>query len=86
MIGRSIGEQALSALKARGHDISEADPWTVGRLTAARRDADGLLRAAATPRLMRAYAVGGDDTAVSQRVTTSRISGLFGRASLRAFF
>jgi gamma-glutamyltranspeptidase/glutathione hydrolase len=58
MIERSIGEAALSDLKARGHDISAADPWTVGRLTAARRDADGLLRAAATPRLMQAYAVG----------------------------
>lgn len=58
MIERSIGEAALSDLKTRGHDISAADPWTVGRLTAARRDADGLLRAAATPRLMQAYAVG----------------------------
>jgi gamma-glutamyltranspeptidase / glutathione hydrolase len=27
-------------------------------MTAARRDPDGLLRAAATPRLMQAYAVG----------------------------
>ncbi|MEE3652942.1 MULTISPECIES: gamma-glutamyltransferase family protein [unclassified Brenneria] len=58
MIESSIGEATLSALKARGHDISVADPWTVGRLTAARRDADGLLRAAATPRLMQAYAIG----------------------------
>ena len=38
--------------------MTVADPWTVGRMTAAERDADGLLRAAATPRLMQAYAVG----------------------------
>lgn len=58
MIETSIGQGVLDELKQRGHDITPADPWTVGRLTAARRDADGLLRAAATPRLMQAYAVG----------------------------
>ncbi|QCR09279.1 gamma-glutamyltransferase family protein [Brenneria rubrifaciens] len=58
MIESSFGETTLAALKARGHEISVADPWTIGRLTAARRDADGLLRAAATPRLMQAYAIG----------------------------
>lgn len=58
MIESSIGAEAIKALRAMGHDITEADPWTVGRLTAARRDADGLLRAAATPRLMQAYAIG----------------------------
>ncbi|EHS49741.1 gamma-glutamyltranspeptidase [Rhizobium sp. PDO1-076] len=58
MIESSIGAETLKALKAMGHDITEADPWSVGRLTAARRDASGLLRAAATPRLMQAYAIG----------------------------
>lgn len=58
MIERSIGEGVLNDLRARGHRITEADPWTIGRLTAARRDPDGLLHAAATPRLMQAYAVG----------------------------
>jgi gamma-glutamyltranspeptidase / glutathione hydrolase len=48
----------LDSLRARGHKLTVAEPWSVGRLTAARRDADGLLRAAATPRLMQAYAVG----------------------------
>ncbi len=48
----------LDTLRAKGHRLTVADPWTVGRLTAARRDADGLLRAAATPRMMQAYAVG----------------------------
>ncbi|RWQ12607.1 gamma-glutamyltransferase family protein [Mesorhizobium sp.] len=58
MIESTVGASVLDELKARGHDLTIADPWTVGRLTAARRDADGLLRAAATPRLMQAYAVG----------------------------
>ncbi|WP_113094104.1 gamma-glutamyltransferase family protein [Agrobacterium sp. fls2-241-TYG-188a] len=58
MIETSIGQGVLDELRGRGHDVTPADPWTVGRLTAARRDADGLLRAAATPRLMQAYAVG----------------------------
>lgn len=58
MIEPGIGEQALADLRARGHDLELADPWTVGRLTAAARDPDGLLHAAATPRLMQAYAIG----------------------------
>jgi gamma-glutamyltranspeptidase/glutathione hydrolase len=58
MIERNIGAAVLDDLRARGHRITEAEPWTIGRLTAARRDPDGLLRAAATPRLMQAYAVG----------------------------
>ena len=48
----------LEALRAKGHALDVAAPWTVGRLSAASRDAEGLLRAAATPRLMQAYAVG----------------------------
>lgn len=58
MIEPGFGGEVIADLKARGHDVEVADPWTVGRLTAAKRDADGLLRAAATPRLMQAYAIG----------------------------
>ena len=58
MIERNIGASVLDDLRNRGPEVVEADPWTIGRLTAARRDPDGLLRAAATPRLMQAYAVG----------------------------
>jgi gamma-glutamyltranspeptidase/glutathione hydrolase len=54
----AFGTGVLEELKAKGHRLTVADDWTIGRLTAARRDADGLLRAAATPRLMQAYAVG----------------------------
>ncbi|OSQ46764.1 gamma-glutamyltransferase family protein [Marivita geojedonensis] len=58
MIEPNVGEHVIADLRARGHIVTVAEPWTVGRLTAALREPDGLLRAAATPRLMQAYAVG----------------------------
>jgi len=58
MAEQSFGTDVLDDLRARGHKITEAEPWSIGRMTAARRDPDGLLRAAATPRLMQAYALG----------------------------
>ena len=54
----SIGDGALKALEARGHRVEVAPEWSVGRLTAAGIRPDGVLHAAATPRLMQAYAVG----------------------------
>ena len=48
----------VEALKARGHDVVVAEPNSVGRLTAALRHEDGMMQAAATPRLMQAYAIG----------------------------
>jgi gamma-glutamyltranspeptidase/glutathione hydrolase len=58
MVEASVGEVALGDLRKRGHDVTVSDAWTVGRLTAAKREPDGLLMAAATPRLMQAYAIG----------------------------
>ncbi|WP_179380746.1 gamma-glutamyltransferase family protein [Jannaschia marina] len=58
MIEPNFGESVIADLRARGHIVHVAEPWSVGRLTAALRDPDGTLRAAATPRLMQAYAVG----------------------------
>jgi gamma-glutamyltranspeptidase/glutathione hydrolase len=57
-IEASAGRETIDALRARGHDIEEVPAWSVGRLTAASRDADGMLHAAANPRLMQAYAAG----------------------------
>jgi gamma-glutamyltranspeptidase/glutathione hydrolase len=54
----NFAPKVLEALRRRGHRLTVAEPWSVGRLTAAARNPDGLLRAAATPRLMQAYAVG----------------------------
>jgi gamma-glutamyltranspeptidase/glutathione hydrolase len=58
MVEPAFGEAVIADLRARGHDLEVAEPWTIGRLTAASRGVDGLLRAAATPRLMQAYAIG----------------------------
>lgn len=58
MIEASAGEDVIKNLQARGHLVEIASEWSVGRLTAASRDPGGMLRAAATPRLMQAYAVG----------------------------
>jgi gamma-glutamyltranspeptidase / glutathione hydrolase len=54
----AFGAEVLAALKQKGHALEVSEPWAIGRLTAARREPDGLLRAGATPRLMQAYAIG----------------------------
>jgi gamma-glutamyltranspeptidase/glutathione hydrolase len=53
-----LGDDALSDLRRRGHDVSVEEPWSLGRISAVARDADGTLRAAANPRGMQGYAVG----------------------------
>jgi gamma-glutamyltranspeptidase/glutathione hydrolase len=58
VLEESCGEQVIAELRRRGHKVKIAPEWSAGRLTAAARSADGILRAAATPRLMQAYAVG----------------------------
>ncbi|CAN1542293.1 Ggt Gamma-glutamyltransferase [Rhabdaerophilaceae bacterium] len=58
MVEENVGEATLEALAEQGHGVERAGIWTVGRTTAAEKGADGVLRAAATPRLMQAYAVG----------------------------
>ncbi|NEK24442.1 gamma-glutamyltransferase family protein [Sulfitobacter sp. JBTF-M27] len=58
MVEPDFGEAVIADLRARGHAVEVAEPWTIGRLTAASRSPDGMLRAAATPRLMQAYAIG----------------------------
>ena len=58
MVEPSFGADVIADLRTMGHDVTVAEPWTIGRLTAARRASDGFLTAAATPRLMQAYAIG----------------------------
>jgi gamma-glutamyltranspeptidase/glutathione hydrolase len=48
----------LGELRARGHDVETVGDWSLGRLSAAVRRADGTLAAAANPRGMQGYAVG----------------------------
>ena len=54
----SAGADAIEALRGRGHQVEVSEPWAIGRLTAVTRSRSGLLRGAATPRLMQAYAIG----------------------------
>jgi gamma-glutamyltranspeptidase/glutathione hydrolase len=51
-------EETVAELRERGHDVTVLDDWSLGRVTAAGRAADGQLRAAANPRGMQGYAAG----------------------------
>jgi gamma-glutamyltranspeptidase/glutathione hydrolase len=52
-----FSKETIEDLRARGHKLEVADDWSLGRLSAARKDGD-LLRAGANARLMQGYAVG----------------------------
>jgi len=58
MVEPAFGSDVIDDLRHRGHEVEVAEPWSVGRLTAACRRPNGLMKAAATPRLMQAYALG----------------------------
>ncbi|MDO5528982.1 MAG: gamma-glutamyltransferase family protein [Paracoccus sp. (in: a-proteobacteria)] len=58
LIEPSFAPEVIEDLRGRGHIVEVTEPWAIGRLSAALREPDGILRAAATPRLMQAYAVG----------------------------
>ncbi|MEU6171485.1 gamma-glutamyltransferase [Streptantibioticus parmotrematis] len=54
-----LGERAVAELRARGHRVTVAGPWTEGRLCAVARDPEtGVLSAGANPRGAQGYAVG----------------------------
>lgn len=55
--GRFDGAVA-EALDARGHRVTIGEDWSEGRLTGARREADGQMFAGANPRGMQGYAMG----------------------------
>jgi gamma-glutamyltranspeptidase / glutathione hydrolase len=48
----------IDELRERGHDVETTADWSLGRLSAASRRGDGVLRAAANARGMQGYAVG----------------------------
>jgi gamma-glutamyltranspeptidase / glutathione hydrolase len=56
IVEERFGETAIAALRRRGHQITVEGPWALGRVCAVGRDG-GKLSAAATPRLMQAYAI-----------------------------
>ncbi|GAA1841289.1 gamma-glutamyltransferase [Microlunatus capsulatus] len=54
-----LGEDVIAGLEARGHQVTRAGDWSLGRLSAVVRDpATGELTAAANPRGGQGYAVG----------------------------
>lgn len=54
-----LGDDVIAALEARGHVVTRAGEWALGRLSAVTRDpATGLLGAAANPRGAQGYAAG----------------------------
>jgi gamma-glutamyltranspeptidase/glutathione hydrolase len=52
------GADTIAGLRARGHDVEVAPPWSLGRVSAVGREPDGRLKAAANPRGMQGYATG----------------------------
>ncbi len=53
-----LGEEVIGSLEARGHAITRAGDWALGRLSTVGVDDDGVLYAAANPRGMQGYAAG----------------------------
>jgi gamma-glutamyltranspeptidase/glutathione hydrolase len=47
-----LGEQTITELRRRGHDVTVSDAWSLGRLSAVSRDPEtGLLGGRARPAL-----------------------------------
>jgi gamma-glutamyltranspeptidase/glutathione hydrolase len=53
----TFAQATLDELRARGHELTVAEPWSLGRGCAV-GIRHGLMRGAATPRQMQAYAIG----------------------------
>ncbi len=51
-----FGDDVVADLRRRGHDVTVADPWSLGRVSAVAREG-AELRAAANPRGMQGYAI-----------------------------
>jgi len=52
------GAATIEGLRARGHEVEESAPWSLGRVSAVGREPDGQLKAGANPRGMQGYAAG----------------------------
>ncbi|MEU8223044.1 gamma-glutamyltransferase family protein [Kribbella sp. NPDC048915] len=58
VIESRVSQSVRDDLVRRGHVVTVSDAWSLGRLCAVRKEADGVLAAAANPRGMQGYAVG----------------------------
>jgi gamma-glutamyltranspeptidase/glutathione hydrolase len=57
LVEERFGPEVIEGLRRRGHDLSVEPPWSLGRVCATGLR-EGFVVAAATPRLMQAYAIG----------------------------
>ena len=54
-----VGDDVIAGLERRGHAVTRAGDWSLGRVSAVGRDVStGVLWAAANPRGMQGYAAG----------------------------
>lgn len=51
-----LGEPVIAELRRRGHDVTDAGAWSLGRLSFASHAPDGTIRAASNPRDEQGYA------------------------------
>lgn len=59
VVEERVGADVIEGLRRRGHEVTVAGSWTLGRLTAVERDTrTGILSAAANPRGQQGYAAG----------------------------
>ena len=58
MVEARIGAEVIIELERRGHRVTVGGDWSLGRVSAVGRGADGLLWAASNPRGMQGYAAG----------------------------
>jgi gamma-glutamyltranspeptidase/glutathione hydrolase len=56
LVEERVGEGVVAGLRARGHDVTVTPPWSLGRVSAVKRE-DGQLVAGANARGMQGYAV-----------------------------
>jgi gamma-glutamyltranspeptidase/glutathione hydrolase len=56
LVEERAGEEVVRRLETRGHDVTVTPPWSLGRVSAVKRE-NGQLVAAANPRGMQGYAV-----------------------------
>ena len=53
-----FGSRTVAELQQRGHEVTLSPAWSLGRVSAVAREADGVLKAGANARGMQGYAVG----------------------------
>jgi len=56
LVEERAGEEVVRRLETRGHDVTVTPPWSLGRVSAVKREG-GQIVAAANPRGMQGYAV-----------------------------